>query len=325
MKIGIAGAGFMGETHARCYSKIEDAEIYALAEKNPAKRDAFKEMFHPAKVYDDYLEMLNDSELDIVDICFPTPLHARAAVAALNKDKHVLLEKPIALNLIDAMAIKKAADSSKGKFMVAHVLRFWPEYAAIRKAIKEQFHNEVTEIYASRFNELPLWSEGTWIMSEEQSGGLIVDLMIHDIDFILWNLGKPRRVFCSAIYNEKNFAVQVMAALQMENCSTAYIEGGYLNPCGSGLTTQMRVYGKDTMLELYPNSRGLLKLTQRNNSAKEIKTSGDGYLEEINYFVQCVKQNKNPEIVTIDGAIDSLAVCLELKKSLKEQKWIALS
>ncbi len=323
MKVGIAGAGFMGETHANCYTKLADTELYALAEKNPDKCKSFQNKFSTSKIYDDVYEMIDDDEIEVIDICLPTPLHAPVAIYALGKNKNVILEKPIALNLKDAESIKKAAEAGKGKFMVAQVLRFWPEYITIRNVVKENMKNEpIKEVYAARFNELPLWSEGTWIMSEEKSGGLIIDLMIHDIDFILWNFGKVKQVFGSAIYNEKNFAIQVMASLKLESGTTAYIEGGYLNPTGAGLTTQMRIYGANSLLEMYPGNKSL-KLTQANNAAREISVSGnDGYFEEIKYFIGCIKQNKNPETVTIDDTIDSLTACLAIKQALKDGKWI---
>jgi predicted dehydrogenase len=326
MKVGIAGAGFMGKTHANCYAGIADTELYALAEQNPDKQRIFNNIFPNTKIYDDVFEMINDIELDIIDICLPTPLHAPVAIAALNKNKNVLLEKPIALNPVDALSIKKAADTNKGKFMVAQVLRFWPEYTMIRKIFKEYMHDDsIKEIYSSRFNEIPLWSENTWIMSEEQSGGIIIDLMIHDIDFIIWNFGKVEQVFGNAIYNDKNFAIQVMAILKMENGTTAYVEGGYLNPVGSGLSSQMKIYGNNSLLEMNSHENAI-KLTQDKNSIKEFYTKGkDGYYEEINYFINCIKQNKNPEVIKVEDAIESLITCQAIRKSLKEEKWINIS
>jgi predicted dehydrogenase len=325
MNVGIAGAGFMGETHAKSYEKLANVKLCALAESNTEKRHYFSNLFSPAKVYDDVFKMIDDNDIDIIDICLPTPLHTKVAIAALKKDKHVLLEKPITLSLDDAEMIRTAALESSGKFMVAHVLRFWPEYVAIQKAIKEHMRSQdIIEVYASRFNELPLWSENTWMMNEEKSGGLIVDLMIHDIDFIIWNLGEVKRVFAHGILNDKNFAVHVTAILEMRNGATAYVEGGYLNPTGCGLSTQMRVYGKNSLLEMYPCDN-TIKLSQKDKICKEIHVLGnDGYLEEINYFINCIKENKDPEIVTINSAIDSLKTCLAIKSSLHKNEWITI-
>jgi predicted dehydrogenase len=325
MKVGIAGTGFMGETHADCYKKIKNTELFAIAEKNDSKGKLFADKYKVSKIYKDVFEMINDPEIDIIDICLPTFLHARSAVYALNKNKNVLLEKPISLSLDDALSIKDAAEKSKGKFMLAQVLRFWPEYKAIRQTLCENNAIKTAkEIFALRFNEEPLWSEDTWIMDEKLSGGLIIDLMIHDVDFIIWTFGKAEKVFCNAIYNNNNYAIQVMAAFKMKNGAAAYIEGGYLNPSGAGLSTQMRIYGEGYLLEYYSNNSGIV-LTRKNNPVSKIPVSGnDGYFEEINYFINCINENKEPEIITAQDAIDTLKVCLAMKESLIENKWIEI-
>lgn len=323
ISIGIAGAGLMGETHAQNYLKIKDIELYALSEKNNIKQNIFKDRFSPLIVYDDVYKMIEDDNIDLIDICLPTPMHAKIAIAALAKNKHVLLEKPIALNLDDALLIKKAAENSSGKFMVAHVLRFWPEYKSMRKIINTSMIDEtICGIYASRYNELPLWSEDTWIMDEKLSGGLIIDLIIHDIDYIIWNFGKADKVFCHGIFNDKNFAIQVMAVLKLKNGAVAYIDGGYLNPTGSGLTSQMRLYSNNSSLEMFSN-KNTIKLSQKKELTKEVDVYGnDGYLEELSYFIDCIKQKKEPVIITIDDAIESLKTCLAIKESLKTEQWI---
>lgn len=320
MKVGIAGTGLMGYTHAKCYEALPDMQICAVAELNFSKLQEFQKSYPTAKAYKDVFEMVDDGNLDIIDICLPTPLHASATIAALNKNKHVLLEKPIALTLNDAYEIKKKSEKSKGKFMVAHVLRFWPEYILTREIIqKELVQEKLTALYASRVNELPLWSENSWIMDEEKSGGIIIDLMIHDIDFAIWNLGKISKLSSKAIYNRNNYAIQVMATLEMENGSVAYINGGYLNPAGVGLTSSIKVYSENSLLE-FNSSKNVVTLSKKNEQTKYIDVPVfDAYLEEIKYFIECIKTNKNPDTITVDDAIESLKTCLTLRESLKPQ------
>jgi predicted dehydrogenase len=325
MKVGIAGTGFMGETHADCYKKIKDVELIAIAEKNEPKGKLFADKYKVSKVYQDVFKMIDDAEIDIVDICLPTFLHTEYAVYALNKNKNVLLEKPISLSLNDALSIKHAAEKSKSKFMIAHVLRFCPQYKAIKQTVNEINSIErIKEVFALRFNEEPLWSEGTWIMDEKLSGGLIIDLMIHDIDFVMWTFGKIKKVYCNAIYNKNDYAIQVMANLKMNNGTTVYVEGGYLNPSGVGLSTQMRIYGENYLLQYY-SSNNEINLTKKNNLVSKVPVFGnDGYFEEINYFINCINENKVPEIITTQDAIDTLNICLAMKQSLIENKWIEI-
>ena len=325
MNIAIAGTGFMGQTHAQCYLKLASTKLYAIAENNPAKQKIIRNTFPFVKIYEDVLEMIEDKRIDLVDICLPTKLHTNATIAALNKGKHVLLEKPIALTLKEAEAMRKVSENNNSKFMVAHVLRFWPAYVSIHQTLKKLMNVErITEIYASRFNQLPLWSENSWILNEENSGGLIIDLMIHDIDFISWCFGKIKRVYASAICNKKKFAVQVLGILEMVNGTIAYLEGGYLNPEGYGLSSQVRIYGSNSLLEMYSHEN-IIKLNKNNKATKVIHVPNkDGYLEEIKYFVNCIKHNRTPEVITVGNAIESLKICLALKNSLKQDHWISI-
>ncbi len=324
LRVGIAGAGFMGEVHAEAYKRISGAEIFAIAETNEDKRTGFVQKFKPRKAFSTVEEMVQDKEIDLVDICLPTPLHSNAAISALEQNKHVLLEKPIALTVAEALQIKEAAQKSEGKFMVAHVLRFWPEYELIKSLLSGDKIGKIREIYAARFNELPLWSEGTWLMNEELSGGLAIDLMIHDIDFLVWNFGRVTDVMATAIKNEQNFSLQIMATLKFEGGETAYIEGAYLNPSGRGLTTEFKAYGERGLLELYPNMNDL-KVTMAKAQEEHFKIpSGDGYYNEIAYFVTCVSEDKTPDIITVDEAIESLKVALAIRESVAQRKWLAL-
>jgi len=323
MKVGIAGCGFMGEVHTQSYKKL-GYDLYAIGEMNSKKLEEFSQKFSPKKKYNDVFDMIEDEEIDIIDICLPTPLHKKTAIAALNNNKHVLIEKPIALTIEEAVEIKKAASKSKGKLMVAHVLRFWTGYSEIRNLFDTQKLTKVKEIYASRYNELPLWSKGIWIMDEEKSGGIIIDLMIHDIDFIMWNLGKVNKVWAKGIINDKGFHIQVMAILEFESGGTAYIEGGYLNPKGVGLNSQIRVYTEDSRVEMYSHEE-FVRFNKENAVTEQIKLSTiDGYKEEISYFLECIKNNVEPSIITCEDAIDSLAVCLALRNSLKNNNWVSI-
>src|SRR5206468_1418494 len=132
-------------------------------------------------------------EIDVVDICLPTPLHRRAAERAFAAGKHVFLEKPIALTAEDAAAILDAGAQSRRILMVGLVLRFWPEYVELQRRLASDELGRPLVVSTRRLSPAPDWSE--WIADPAQSGGVPVDLMIHDFDQLNWLLGKPRSVF----------------------------------------------------------------------------------------------------------------------------------
>jgi predicted dehydrogenase len=115
-----------------------------------------------------------------------------------------------------------------------------------------------------------------------------------------------------------------MATLKFEGGETAYIEGAYLNPSGRGLTTEFKAYGEHGLLELYPDMDDL-KVTLPNAQEEHFRIpSGDGYYNEIAYFAACITENKTPDVITVDEAIESLKVALAIRESVAQRKWLAL-
>lgn len=136
--------------------------------------------------------MLKSEQLNILDICLPTYLHADYAVRALERGIHVLCEKPISLKEEDVDRIYSTAEKNNVKFMVAHVLRFWPEYAQIKDIADSQRYGKLLSGRMTRVSEIPRWSWDGWMTDEERSGLVPFDLHIHDLDFLVYAFGKPK-------------------------------------------------------------------------------------------------------------------------------------
>ena len=139
LQVGIAGIGFMGVTHYGAINSLKGIRVAAIAESDPVKRTGDwsgvrgnfgsgggKVDLSKIRVYEDYRGMARDPELDLLDLCLPTPLHAKAAIYCLEHGKHVLCEKPIALTLKDADAMLAAAKSAGRHLFVGQVLRYFP-------------------------------------------------------------------------------------------------------------------------------------------------------------------------------------------------------
>ena len=136
--------------------------------------------------------MLKSEQLDILDICLPTYLHADYAVRALEQGIHVLCEKPISLKKEDVDRIYSTAEKNHVKFMVAHVLRFWPEYAQIKEIADSKRYGKLLSGRMTRVSEIPRWSWDGWMTDEERSGLVPFDLHIHDLDFLVYAFGEPK-------------------------------------------------------------------------------------------------------------------------------------
>ena len=194
IRIGLVGAGFMGSTHATCYGLMEQAKLVGVADVRPDMADKAATA-HDCPVFASLDQMLDriGGEIDVVDVCLPTYLHADAAVKALSQGKHVIVEKPLALTVEDGGRIVEAARAAQKECMVAHVIRFWPEYAWLRGIIREGDLGSLTNVSMWRITQRrkPGTSWEDWFYDPARCGSPAMDLHIHDLDFMRAVLGNP--------------------------------------------------------------------------------------------------------------------------------------
>jgi len=208
LNIGVVGLGFMGKHHINVYSSNPKAQIVAVMDIDKSKLEGdlssvggnigdlegkSTDLSKIAK-YDKLEDLIADPNVDVVDITLPTFLHADAVVLALEAGKHVLCEKPMALDLKQCDRMLAAAKKAKGRFMIAHCIRFWPEYVAAYDALKNKKYGKILSAEFRRSGSTPGWSWNGWLMKGDKSGSAILDLHIHDVDFINHLFGKPLSV-----------------------------------------------------------------------------------------------------------------------------------
>jgi predicted dehydrogenase len=206
IRIGIVGVGFMGMIHYLAARKLKGAKVTAICSRDPKKLAGdwrgIRGNFGPPgakidltgiKKYPSLDDLLGDPNIDLVDVCNPTHLHAVTAIAALQAGKHVLVEKAIALEPHEADAMVKAAKKAGRLLMVAHVLPFFPEFGYAAEVIRTNAHGRVVGGHFKRVISRPDWSAD--IGDAAKTGGPAVDLHIHDTHFIGLICGVPAKVF----------------------------------------------------------------------------------------------------------------------------------
>lgn len=124
LKVGLIGCGFMGTMHANCYKNIEGVELVAVADIRPEKASQLAE---GAKIYGDGKELIENADVDIIDICLPTYLHAEYALLAMDKVKYVFVEKPVTLTVEESETLKAKQKETGAFVQVGQVIRFWDE------------------------------------------------------------------------------------------------------------------------------------------------------------------------------------------------------
>ena len=190
LKVGLVGVGGISGAHIPAWQSMEDVELVALCDVRPEQMMRYPEL----RQYTDMDDMLAKEQLDILDICLPTYLHADAAVKAMERGIHVLSEKPVSLKTEDVHRLYETAKRNNVRFMVAQVLRFWPEYVYLKEIYDSGRYGKLLSGRMARLGHMPGWSWDNWMKDESRSGLVPFDLHIHDLDFMVYTFGKPKQV-----------------------------------------------------------------------------------------------------------------------------------
>ena len=318
-KVALIGAGTMGRTHANAYLSIPDAKLMAVCDLNAEKAEVLASR-HGAAVYTDYESMVDEVDFDILDICLPTYLHSEYALDAMKRGKHVFCEKPIALTEEDAVLMARTAEECNVKFSVGHVLRFFPQYKNAVSIVKEGKIGNPRLIRTTRNQAFPNWSWENWYADYSKSGGPILDLVIHDIDWIIANYGDIARVYASSFNGNVPGQEHCLCILRLKNGAIAHVEGSWAYPQGSVFRMTYEVIGtdgeieydsvKDSPILIQTNTDGVHK----NEYLNPMYGNAEPYGAELRAFIEAVDKGKDV-VIAGEDAIKALKVCLACIKS----------
>jgi len=325
IKVAVIGCGFIATAeHLPSFKQLEDVEITAVVDIIEERARKAAETFKVSKWYTDYTKVIEMKDIDVVDVCTPTYTHCEITVAALKSGKHVVCEKPIALKLKEADEMINTAKKEGLKFMVAHCLRFWPEYVRVKDLVESGAIGEPRIARAYRQSSFPAWAP--WHKKLEMGGGVFIDMSIHDVDFLRWVLGEVEEVYAQGgvlLYKDSTAPDYVHALLKFKSGAIAYVEGSWIMPEGFPFTTYLEIAGTKGLLTVDNHYTASLKVFKKNSCADYTPQTEDAYFLELKHFIECVKEDKEP-LVTGEEAKKTLEVVLAALKSLKEGRPVKL-
>lgn len=292
LKVGLIGVGAISGAHIPAWNQLEDTELVALCDVRPERMENYKDK----NCYTDFDEMLANEDLDILDICLPTYLHADYAIKAMNKGINVICEKPISLKKEDVKRVYDAAERNNVKFMVAQVLRFWPEYEYIKKIYDTEKYGKLLSGYVKRLSCMPRTSWDNWMTDKERSGLVPYDLHIHDLDFLIYTFGAPEKITCNranlddqdylnVVYNYKNFFI---------NGEASWFRQNYPFTAGFRFQFEKALIVNENTLKVYETENDNIFNPLESDSSNGVDgyvIQSDAYKNEIEYFTSCVMNN----------------------------------
>ncbi|MGH3148741.1 MAG: Gfo/Idh/MocA family protein [Rubrobacter sp.] len=323
MKLGLVGAGFMGGVHLNAYAGIPEVEVVGVADARPENAAAAAALVG-ARPYASYEELVASEEVEVVDVCLPTSFHRDVAVEAAGDGKHVILEKPIARTLNDAAEILEAFSGEGPRLFVGHVVRFFPEYVAIKKMVDRGEFGTVGVVRTSRRSPFLMgWND--WYADWRASGGVLLDLVVHDFDFLRWTLGEVERVYARGVlgreYNRLDYA---LVTLRFQNGAIAHVEGhwGYPGP----FNYRIEVAGSRALVSAdstQPASLELLRGPEAEGHTPDVVAGRSPYQAELEHFVRCIGTGDDP-VVAADDAYEALRIGLAATESILSGGPVAL-
>lgn len=247
MRVGIVGTGAMGQTHAHGWTQTP-ATLAGFASQS-AESAAQTAAKFDGRGYRSFEALLAD--VDVVDICTPTHLHHDMVMAAAAAGKHVVCEKPLARTLADAEAMIAACENAGVSLLIAHVVRFFPEYALAHARVAAGEIGRPAVVRLRRGTYRPTGSGDNWFLDPAKSGGMVLDLMIHDFDYARWVAGPVKTVYARSLSGSGSGQEidHALVILTHEKGALSHVEGSWAYPPPL-FRTQLEIAGENGWLRV---------------------------------------------------------------------------
>jgi predicted dehydrogenase len=329
IRAGIVGMGYMGWTHYRALRQVPDVEVVGIFHTSA---EELRRELPEVPVYGSRQELYRGAKPEAVIVAVPTFLHEECVAEAAQAGCHVLCEKPFALDVASAERMLDKAERHQATLMVGQVLRFWPQYRRIKELADNGALGSLWSITAYRLASLPAWS--SWFRDPAKSGGCLLDLQIHDVDFVHWIFGNPEMVCTQGIRSEAESWDHVWTSLNYGD-RVAQLEASYLMPPSWPFSTGIRLEGSKGCLEYSFGVQG--NIEEREKAAHQFihyegerstmieVPSADPFVEELRYFFDCIKAGHKPLLCAPEESVQVMRVIEASRQSVESGRPVRFS
>lgn len=328
--MGVVGAGFMGEMHARIFSDLPNARLVGIMDIDFERAKGVAEALG-TKAFRSLEELLKQDGLDAVSICVSDDYHLEPVLAACEAGKHILLEKPVATSHEDARAIARAVKEHNVRMMVGHLLRFDSKYGQLKQYVESGDLGDIISIYTRRNSPI---DHGPKRYGKD--GCLTLHVAVHDLDLVLWVAQKKvKRVYAErACIALKDLGIDdaVFATIKFDDGSIAALQYNWVLPkkFPTAIDAKMQVIGTKGYAAVdfadqglwFCGDDGLRWPDVAHWPAVRGSIRGD-LREELAGFVKAVLGD-DEFMVSVDEAVAAVDLALAIMKSLDEERVVEL-
>lgn len=305
MKVAVIGAGTMGSVHSHVYADMPGAELAGIVD---IRIDAAQSLASRCQTnaYDSLDALLVNEQPDVIDICVPTYRHHTYTEQAARAGKHVISEKPMARTLADARAMIDACESAGVRLFLAQVVRFFPEYVRAKQLVETGAVGKPGVIRMTRAGGHPTaWED--WYASYARSGGMMMDLLVHDFDWLRATFGEVERVFARSLRGRDTQRLDyALVTLRFASGAIAHAEGSWAHR--GGFHTSIEIAGTRGIIEHDSRQSAPIRMHtdqreqgQAGVAVPESPLTQSPYYLELEHFLNCIRNQSEPIVTAEDG------------------------
>jgi predicted dehydrogenase len=316
---------------------LRGARIVAICDANPNIREDTKKAVGNIKgaegeidltgieFFGDIEEMIAQARPDAISLTLPTYLHTECTEKALSQGVHVLCEKPMALNVADCGRMIRAARKSGKVLQIGPCVRFWPEYAKAKEIVDSGRYGKVVAATFQRLGAAPGWSVDNWFLDEKRSGGVALDLHIHDTDYVQYLFGIPKAVCSHGAKAPSGPLIHLVTEYEYGPGKVVVAEGGWGMAPAFGFEMSFNLVLEKATIVYDLTRKPMFRVCPAAGQEFTPKVAdGDGYLREIQYFVKLVQGRPVDEILTLEQSRDSVRIVEAEKESIRRNERIVI-
>ena len=321
IRVGVVGLGMMGQTHLDVYAGLENVEVVALADADKERLYGYAQAvgnisgqaqgghaLTQARRYTDGYALIADEAIDLVDVCVGTDLHLSMAEAAVLANKHVFIEKPMARDVVQARQLMALAKTSKKHMMVGMCLRFWPGWQWLKEAIESSVYGPLQALHCQRLSAFP---GGDFYRSGARCGGALLDMHIHDTDFIRYCLGRPRAVFSRGYAGVSGATDHVMTQYLYGDAGDPPMvsaEGGWSMAQGYDFSMSYRANFAEATVSYHFDGEDRIHLVRQGRSEIIEVAAGMGYEHELRFMIAAIMSGADMDLAGWQAAVDAMLI-----------------
>ncbi|HEY5223847.1 MAG TPA: Gfo/Idh/MocA family oxidoreductase [Microbacteriaceae bacterium] len=316
--VGLVGAGGIAHLHLPGWLKLGFAVVvHSIDGQAPALTRQYG-----GRAVDSMDELLDSA--DIVDVATPTDTHRLLVERAAEAGKHVVCEKPMALTIADSAAMIAACERAGVRLFPAHVVRYFPAYAAMRTAVAG---GRIGPPAVQRFFRIGSAPKQPWYRDRARSGGIAMDQMIHDFDLARWSAGDVEAVYATWVGDETTASTTVQAILRHHSGTISHVNGVWGNPT-LGFHTGFSVAGPGGLLEHDSLRHPVLDYDGHSDAGETgyvppVEAASSPYTAELSDFARAIREGGRARVTPEDG-LEAVRIAAAVNRSVDEHTEIAL-